>query len=450
MVYFRRDTVFGRYGNVGIKFVSRGFGRLNPKSCYSSRKNILRITKTVLLVWIACVSTFLGIIVPFYISEQSSRQTTELYYLQRGLQVPTELQGNRTLLQTKLAEKKRVIKEQEYYIPRPRRVNPMDYEFLLLGKSVCDQSSPFLLITVPSIPGHFKQRDAIRRTYGSFAENNVYDSDVKQRLNVSVRLVFILGNAKSKSKLSLIQNENKIYKDIVQADFTDSYYNLTIKMILTLKWVSEYCPGARYLLKIDEDIFVNLPHLVEFLRVQKYYPEGSIYGKIHESHEVMRTGRWAVSKAEFPLIYYPPYAAGNSYVISGNIIPKLFHYSEYFPYLSIEDAFITGCLATVLGVRRFNTLGFTWWDQTLPPACGFYDRKQFTGNRVSVQDMYKLWAAYVSYRKYCRRYRPIFRERNVDFKDILSVINKREENRTTANVTQWDFKTTISTHKSSS
>ena len=47
--------------------------------------------------------------------------------------------------------------------------------------------------------------------------------------------------------------------------FQDTYQNLTIKTVMGLKWMSIFCPKAKYVLKTDDDIFVNIPLLIKAL-----------------------------------------------------------------------------------------------------------------------------------------------------------------------------------------
>jgi hypothetical protein len=48
--------------------------------------------------------------------------------------------------------------------------------------------------------------------------------------------------------------------DIVQEDFLDSYRNVSLKSAAMLKWSYTYCPSAKYTLKGDDDMFVNIEH----------------------------------------------------------------------------------------------------------------------------------------------------------------------------------------------
>jgi hypothetical protein len=63
-----------------------------------------------------------------------------------------------------------------------------------------------------------------------------------------------------------LEFEAEQYHDIVQEDFQDTYHNLTYKGIAGLKWISYFCPHARFILKTDDDIFVNTFTLFRHLR----------------------------------------------------------------------------------------------------------------------------------------------------------------------------------------
>ena len=40
-------------------------------------------------------------------------------------------------------------------------------------------------------------------------------------------------------------------------DFHDTYLNLTLKTSFLLKWVSNSCEQAKFVFKVDDDVFVN-------------------------------------------------------------------------------------------------------------------------------------------------------------------------------------------------
>ena len=53
---------------------------------------------------------------------------------------------------------------------------------------------------------------------------------------------------------NLLELENKEHHDILQWDFSDTFFNLTLKQVLFLEWMERNCPNARFLLNGDDDM----------------------------------------------------------------------------------------------------------------------------------------------------------------------------------------------------
>lgn len=309
---------------------------------------------------------------------------------------------NENLLQT--LRLRREDNERRYYTPRKVKVNPIEHPFIINGAQICTTDSKYMttLIVVPSIPSHYFVRDAIRETYGSYSKKTFPIE--RTAIEVTVKLMFIMGKDGNIATDKAIRDESRVHGDIVHADFTESYRNLTRKMLLVLKWVSIYCSDVDFVMKVDEDVFVNIPQLAKELHRRPYGVKGAVYGYINVHSSVRRKGKWGVSKDEFPLTHYPNYASGNSYVISGNIIPRMFMTSEYLPYMPIEDAFITGCLARIVEAKVVSVPGFTYWHDTEPDPCQFVRDKRVSVTHVTTTIMEKLWKTCNSYREICANF----------------------------------------------
>ena len=50
-----------------------------------------------------------------------------------------------------------------------------------------------------------------------------------------------------------------------------------------LKWTSIFCPQAKYILKTDDDIYVNVPLLHQALQKESSKLSNSIHGKLNKT-----------------------------------------------------------------------------------------------------------------------------------------------------------------------
>ncbi|NXW89576.1 B3GT4 galactosyltransferase, partial [Alopecoenas beccarii] len=73
--------------------------------------------------------------------------------------------------------------------------------------------------------------------------------------------------------------ERQRHGDLLQGPFGDTYANLTLKTLLLLRWAASRCPGSRFVLKADDDVFVNVPALTRHLRSQP--PRRLYLGRVH-------------------------------------------------------------------------------------------------------------------------------------------------------------------------
>ena len=55
-----------------------------------------------------------------------------------------------------------------------------------------------------------------------------------------------------------LAREVEHWGDIVQGDFTDSYRNLSYKNVMGALWAAEFCAQVEFVVKADDDMFVDL------------------------------------------------------------------------------------------------------------------------------------------------------------------------------------------------
>ncbi|XP_071446403.1 beta-1,3-galactosyltransferase 5 [Hetaerina americana] len=233
-----------------------------------------------------------------------------------------------------------------------RLIDLTEFDFLFnhfpCNKSVTGgQTAPslVLLIFVHSHPANLAKRQIIRDTWGSWA--------YIQRADIAINLIFLLGEVLNASLQERIRIENKITNDIVQGRFIDSYRNLTYKHVMGLKWCTYFCPQASYVLKTDDDVFVNTPALVRFLTVPR--PDSPIKlaadrfilcnridnARVKRSHR----SKWYVSPKEYSSNVYPSYCMGCTILYSYDVVKRLYEKAQVAPYFWVDDVHITGILS---------------------------------------------------------------------------------------------------------
>ena len=127
--------------------------------------------------------------------------------------------------------------------------------------------------------------------------------------NHKMGVVFLLGKPDKKQYQTAVNIENEQHGDIVQGTFLDTYHNLTYKAILGLRWVTENCGQAKFVLKVDDDVVVNTPRLLTLLATKYAYVNRTIFCTKVYSHDklrINRDGKWKVQSSQFPNMTYWP------------------------------------------------------------------------------------------------------------------------------------------------
>ena len=131
------------------------------------------------------------------------------------------------------------------------------YRYILNEPFLCRDSTPFLVLLIAAEPSQAVARNAIRQTWGNESA----------AMGLGFVRLFLLGVGKSAESAlqSSIEEESHVHHDIIQQDYQDTYYNLTVKTLMGMNWVAAHCPQARYVMKTDSDMFVNTEYLIQKL-----------------------------------------------------------------------------------------------------------------------------------------------------------------------------------------
>jgi hypothetical protein len=222
-------------------------------------------------------------------------------------------------------------------------VNPHNFKYVLNPKKqICSEFNEvnklFLLVYVHSSSENFKHRETIRETWA------------RRTIFPQIRLVFMLGYSNKTKINQIVRLESSIYNDIVQEDYIDSYRNLTYKAVMSMKWISEYCNHTRYILKVDDDMMVNMFLLLRHLNSisnHGLFRQNSIMCTFYPRVKVNRKkeSKWYVSYTEYHNSFFEPYCSGSAFILSGDLASRFYNFSLYTKFFWIDDYYLTGLLA---------------------------------------------------------------------------------------------------------
>ncbi|XP_074658642.1 beta-1,3-galactosyltransferase 1-like [Tubulanus polymorphus] len=242
-----------------------------------------------------------------------------------------------------------------------------------------------LLLMVLSTAKNRPQREIIRETWASISKGN----------KATVRHVFLFGTV-APVYTAVLDFERRKYHDIIQADFVDSYYNLTRKSLMAFHWASTYCENAKYILKIDDDMWVNTPRMLDMIRrgeMGKFINDRNYGGSCYSGSLPIRNpnSKYYASRQAWPHDQYPAFCDGQTgYILTPKVAADLYHMSKNVPFFHLEDVYIGLCMKALGNeIKPINGF-FKGLSGTVNDMC-FYKKEVFTVHKVSVERLRTIW-----------------------------------------------------------
>ncbi|XP_067845633.1 N-acetyllactosaminide beta-1,3-N-acetylglucosaminyltransferase 2 [Heptranchias perlo] len=228
---------------------------------------------------------------------------------------------------------------------------------LIIDQPTKCQNKPVLLLAIKSLESHFDRRQAIRQSWGS--EDTIG--------NKTVVRVFLLGKSSAADAFpnlsDMLQFESNKHKDILLWDYRDTFFNLTLKEVLFLEWVSKSCSDVQYIFKGDDDVFVNTVQMLEYLdTLDKDKAKDLFVGDVITNAGPHREKKlkYYVPESIFEGVY-PPYAGGGGFLYSGYLAKRLHNVSYQVALYPIDDVYTGMCLRK-LGLAPEKHKGFRTFD----------------------------------------------------------------------------------------
>ncbi|CAN8002832.1 unnamed protein product, partial [Ixodes hexagonus] len=211
--------------------------------------------------------------------------------------------------------------------------------------SACRSNLGYLFF-VHTAPGHFSHRNILRRFIGNATMMSEYNWSI----------VFFLGLSHDAKTMNSVLEEAAHNRDIVVFPYMDAYRNLTYKFVYGIKWTMDNCPSAKYIVKMDDDIVINLYKLLGYLDQRTESEPPAFHCCVWDGMPVIRHPKspWYLSKKVYPNNVFPRYCSGSAVIFRSSILRPLYNASFRVPFFSVDDALVTGEMAKLAGVGHVS------------------------------------------------------------------------------------------------
>lgn len=222
---------------------------------------------------------------------------------------------------------------------------------VVINQRDCDPNeTPIFVHTAAATNGkYFQRRQVIRRTWA------------REATKYKMRVLFVMGVPRDLAIERSLKAEADLNHDLLQFNFIEDYYNLTLKAVSLLKWSYRHCGKSPYMVKTDDDVVLNMPMLYQLVR-QRKIPSG-LTGLVMTTPANREVGhKWHMPHHLYPKNSYE-FLAGFSYLLSMDKLKSFLKTIITYPgpILDIDDLFLTGIVADYGKIKRNNSFRFKFF-----------------------------------------------------------------------------------------
>ncbi|KAH9518983.1 Beta-1,3-galactosyltransferase 1 [Bulinus truncatus] len=176
-------------------------------------------------------------------------------------------------------------------------------------------------------------------------------------------VVFLVGRSTDLIVQANIEREDYQYRDMVQGNFFDHYSNLTFKTIMGYRWARLYCRKVKVILKMDDDVYLDVFKFFDYFLPMIPRRRRTIYGFLNRHPKVFREGKYKVGVDEFAKNVYPDFTSGFFIVPTPDIIDELYEVSKIIRFVHLEDVYTYGLVReamTDVQLVHLDTITYEW------------------------------------------------------------------------------------------
>lgn len=226
-----------------------------------------------------------------------------------------------------------------------------------------------ILVLIKTAITHFKLRYAIRNTWQQKIRDNLLYDTVFQ-------YYFVAAKSHNPILQNRLNNEVLQYRDILVATQLDSYFNVTRKMVMGMKFVLDSCSQARYIVHVDDDTYFSADrfykNMFKYLQADRPSDYVDCGNFINKAAPVFRADNqagqehpeWVVDVQGYSSKKYPSYCSGSCFGMPIDAYRKIYNYTQHFNLQGIsklDDVILTGIARTVEKLKLFAaTDNFCW------------------------------------------------------------------------------------------
>lgn len=241
-----------------------------------------------------------------------------------------------------------ILKSIEYLLKQPSNFFTNYHNFT--NQQICHNK---LLIMVAGAPKNVERRDIIRKYWSKFTEN-------------FASVIFTVGIAGlSQEEISSLHQENVEHQDLLMLDYAETYDLLTVKTIAQMVFYYQICQSSfgseeikrsKFMLHIDDDLYLNLPTLKSNLLEKTgnmknpdriYCLDKSLMKSDGLGTFPHRKGKYMITDREFSSERFPTACAGTAFLFSYQLNSQLVKAIPESMPIRLEDIYTTGILRQI-------------------------------------------------------------------------------------------------------